>query len=417
MHPPAVPAVPAVPVAAVPGCRTRSARRRGFGLTLALGLALAGCRTAPAPAPVPSTVFRAEKLSAIDAAIGQAIASNRCPGGVFWLERRGVVYAKAYGRRAVEPSQEPARLDTIYDAASLTKVLATAPAVALLIEQGRIDPDKPLAHYLPAFGTRGKEAITVRQVLTHTSGLRPGLGGGSWSGSDKALELACAETPTHPPDTKFVYSDINFILLGKLVETVAGQPLDAFCEARLYGPLKMRDTGYRPLTRGMALDRIAPTECRGGEGCFRGEVHDPTARRMGGVAGHAGLFTTASDVARFCRMMDAGGILDGVRVMRPETVARMVSVQTPPSLPKRGLGWDIDSPYAGPRGSLFPVGSFGHSGWTGTSLWQDPQSRTWVIFLSNRNHPSEEGNILALRRQLGTLAAESLVGVEFGGLR
>jgi CubicO group peptidase (beta-lactamase class C family) len=377
-----------------------------------------GCR-APQPSPPPalSSVFRSEKLALIDGAISQSIASNRCPGGVFWLERNGVVYAKAYGHRAVEPSRETTSPDTIYDAASLTKVLATAPAVALLIELGRIDPEKPLAQYLPAFAAHGKEAITVRQVLTHTSGLRPGLGGGSWSGSDRALELACDETPTHPPDTRFVYSDINFILMGKLVEVVSGQTLDAFCEARLYRPLKMRDTGYRPLQRGAVVDRIAPTERRADGSCFRGEVHDPTARKMGGVAGHAGLFTTASDVARFCRMMDAGGTLEGVRVFRPETVDRMISVQTPAHLPKRGLGWDIDSPYAGPRGSIFPVGSFGHSGWTGTSLWQDPGTHTWVIFLSNRNHPTEEGNVLALRRQLGTLAAESLVGVEFGGLR
>lgn len=412
MNPPATPSRPAAPG---PWAWARRS-------VLVLGLLALGCQgpqaiVRPTP-PASASVFRPEKLSAIDAAILQAVASNRCPGGVFWLERHGAVYSRAYGRRSVEPAPESATVDTIYDAASLTKVLATAPAVALLIERGQVDPDQPLARYLPAFGTRGKEVITVRQVLTHTSGLRPGLGGGSWSGSDKALELACDETPTHPPDTKFVYSDINFILLGKLVEKVSGQSLDAFCDQRLYRPLKMRDTGYRPLTRGLPQARIAPTECRGGgDGCFRGEVHDPTARRMGGVAGHAGLFTTASDVARFCRMMDAGGVLDGVRVMRPETVARMIAVQTPAHLPKRGLGWDIDSPYAGPRGSLFPVGSFGHSGWTGTSLWQDPQSRSWVIFLSNRNHPSEEGNILALRRQLGTLAAESLVGVEFGALR
>ena len=376
-----------------------------------------GCRAPQSSPPALSSVFRSEKLASIDGAILQSIASNRCPGGVFWLERNGVVYSKAYGHRSVDPSPELASLGTIYDAASLTKVLATAPAVALLIEKGLVDPEKPLAQYLPAFATHGKEAITVRQVLTHTSGLRPGLGGGSWSGSDKALELACDEKPTHSPDTRFVYSDINFILLGKLVEKVSGQTLDAFCEAHLYRPLKMRDTAYRPLLHGLAVDRIAPTERRADGSCFRGEVHVPTARKMGGVAGHAGLFTTASDVARFCRMMDAGGLLEGVRVMRPETVARMISAQTPPNLPKRGLGWDIDSPYAGPRGSLFPVGSFGHSGWTGTSLWQDPGSHTWVIFLSNRNHPTEEGNILALRRQLGTLAAESLVGVEFGMLR
>jgi CubicO group peptidase (beta-lactamase class C family) len=219
-----------------------------------------GCRTPQSPPPALSSVFRSEKLASIDGAISQSIASNRCPGGVFWLERNGVVYTKAYGHRAIEPSLETTSPDTIYDAASLTKVLATAPAVALLIEKGLVDPEKPLAQYLPAFAAHGKEAITVRQVLTHASGLRPGLGGGSWSGSDKALELACDEKPTHPPDTRFVYSDINFILLGKLVEKVSGQTLEAFCEAHLYRPLKMRDTAYRPLLHGVPVDRIAPTQ-------------------------------------------------------------------------------------------------------------------------------------------------------------
>jgi len=233
------------------------------GAVVVLAIGLLGCRGPQSPTrPVPpalSSVFRVEKLAAIDGVILEAISSNRCPGGVFWLERNQVVYSKAFGHRSVEPAPESATVDTIYDAASLTKVLATAPAVALLIEQGLVDPEKPLAHYLPAFAAHGKEAITVRQVLTHASGLRPGLGGGSWSGSDTALALACDEKPKNQTETKFVYSDINFILLGKLVEKVSGQPLDAFCEARLYRPLKMRDTGYRPMQRGMPIDRISPT--------------------------------------------------------------------------------------------------------------------------------------------------------------
>jgi CubicO group peptidase (beta-lactamase class C family) len=379
----------------------------------------AGCHSIskPASSPLPvSQVFRKEKLEAIDLAINGAIASNRCPGGVFWLERNGTVYSQFYGRRAVEPTVEAMTTDTVFDAASLTKVLATTPAVLKLIELGHIDLNAPYARYIPEFAANGKEAITVRQILTHTSGLRPGLGGGGWRGSDKALELACAEVPMQAPDTKFVYSDINFILLGKLVERISGQTLDGFCAARFYGPLRMRDTTYLPLGR-IPLARMAPTERQADGECLRGVVHDPTARRMGGVAGHAGLFTSASDIARFCRMMLNGGELDGVRVFNRETVALMTSVQSPSGLPKRGLGWDIDSPYAGPRGNVYPVGGYGHSGWTGTSFWVDPGSRSFVIFLSNRNHPTEEGNVIALRRTLGTLSAESLIGVEFGALR
>lgn len=378
-----------------------------------------GCESTSKPAPAPkdvSLVFRAEKLAAIDRAINDAIASNRCPGGVFWLERNGTAYSQFYGRRAVEPSVEAMTTDTVFDAASLTKVLATTPAILKLIELGRIELDAPYARYIPEFAANGKEAITIRQILTHTSGLRPGLGAGTWRGSDKALQLACAETPTQPPDTKFVYSDINFILLGKLVERVSGQSLNEFCAAAFYRPLRMRDTTYLPLGR-IPLARIAPTERQSDGICLRGIVHDPTARRMGGVAGHAGVFTSAGDIARFCRMMLNGGELDGVRVFKPETVALMTSVQSPPGLPKRGLGWDIDSPYAGPRGNVFPVGGYGHSGWTGTSFWVDPGSHTFVIFLSNRNHPTEDGNVIALRRVLGTLAAESLIGVDFGAAR
>ena len=189
-------------------------------------------------------------------------------------------------------------------------------------------------------------------------------------------------------------------------------PLDKFCKKEIFSPLAMKDTGFRDL-KGLETDRIAPTTLNPDGTALRGIVHDPTARRMGGVAGHAGLFTTAEDVGRFARMMLGGGELDGVRIFKPMTVTSMTRVQTPPGLPKRGFGWDIDSPYAGPRGTLFPIGSYGHTGWTGTRLWIDPFSKTSVIFLSNRNHPDEHGNVIALQRELGTLAARALTGVDF----
>jgi uncharacterized protein YbbC (DUF1343 family) len=252
--------------------------------------------------------------------------------------------------------------------------------------------------------------------LTHTSGLRPGIPlRPAWEGYEAGIDRALAEAPTVPPDRRFRYSDVNFLLLGEVVRQVTGMALDAFCATNLYAPLAMTNTGFRPPATATA--RTAPTTQENGT-FLRGVVHDPTARKMGGVAGHAGLFTTTAEVAQFARMMLGEGRLGAVRIFRPETVRLMTTVQTPPSLAeaRRGLGWDIDSPYAGPRGEHFPVGSYGHSGWTGTSLWLDPFSRTFVILMSNRNHPTEDGNVLALRRQVGTLAAEAVEGFNLAGV-
>lgn len=385
----------------------------------------AGCHltTRRAGTIPPDTEFRAQKLAELDAAIFAAIASNKTPGAVLWLERHGAAYHRAYGNRAVEPEREPMTEDTIFDAASLTKVIATTPAILQLIEQGRVDVDAPVARYLPDFAAAGKAAVTVRQLLTHCSGLPPGLSrADSWSGYDEAIRRACDEKLIESTGTKFRYSDVNFIVLGEIVRRVSGQPLDRYCDDHIFGPLGLHDTGFRRIenearrTQHAGTDqRIAPTERVGGK-VLRGVVHDPTAQRMGGVAGHAGLFTTANDMARFSRMMLGGGELDGRRILRAETVKLMTNVQSPPGLPRRGLGWDIDSPYAGPRGAHFPIGSYGHTGWTGGSLWIDPFSETFVIFLSNRNHPTEEGNVIALRRQLGTLAAEAVRGFDFANV-
>lgn len=385
--------------------------RKSRAWVIAASLAVAAVVGAAEP-------FRSEALAAMDQAVGAAIAAHKLPGGVLWLEHDGVAHHRAYGQRALVPEPEPMTEDTLFDAASLTKVLATTMALMKLAEQGRLGLDEPVARYLPEFAGDGRESIRVRHLLTHTSGLRPGLPlADPWEGWGEAIRRACRERLTQPPGEKFVYSDINFIVLGEIVRRAGGRPLDEFARDEIFQPAGMMDTGYRPLDRGVPVWRIAPTERQADGSVLRGVVHDPTARRMGGVAGHAGVFTTAADVARFCRMILGGGEIDGRRVLAAATVAEMTRVATPAAIPARGLGWDIDSPYAGPRGSHFPVGSFGHTGWTGTSMWIDPGSRTFVILLSNRNHPTEEGGVKDLRRTLGTLAAEALPGFVSGSGR
>jgi len=378
--------------------RQRTPCSRGIVLgLLALCLAL----------PLHAESFLTNKLADMDAAITQVIADKKCPGGVLWLERNGQTYHKAYGERAVEPEHEPMTEDTIFDAASLTKVVACAPSIMLLLERGQVELDAPVQTYIAEFTGDGREAVTLRHLLTHTSGLPPGISTkGDWHGQKAAIEKACAAELKTKPGEAFRYSDINYILLGEVVQRVSGTPLEIFVQREVHGPLQMTDTGYLPPAE--KRSRIAPTERVNGE-VLRGVVHDPTARKMGGVAGHAGLFLTAADLSRYARMLLNQGELDGVRVMKPETVRLMTTVQSPASVDvKRGLGWDIRSSYSGPRGEVFPNGSFGHTGWTGTSIWIDPTSDTFVIFLSNRNHPTEDGTVLALRKELGTLAAEAV---------
>ena len=348
----------------------------------------------------------------MDAAIARAVADGSCPGAVLWLERNGSAYHKAYGRRALVPAEEPMNEETIFDIASLTKVIACTPAVMLLVERGEIRLDERVQSYVPEFKGDGKEAVTIRQLMTHTSGLRPDINTSTpWSGYETAIRMACAEKLVTPPGAAFRYSDINFFLLGEVVQRVSGMKLNEFVAREIYQPLKMADTGYLPPESD--LPRIAPTERRNGK-ILRGEVHDPTSRYMGGVAGHAGLFTTAADLARYSRMMLNLGELEGVRLFQPETVKLMTSVQTPDNIfARRGLGWDVDSGYSRPRGRIFPLGSYGHTGFTGTALWIDPFSKTFWIFLSNRVHPDGQGSVLALESVLANLAAEAVIGFNF----
>ena len=356
--------------------------------------------------------FATEVLARMDAAVESSIRRKHTPGGVLWLEHEGEVYKKAYGKRSTVPQREAMTLDTIFDAASLTKVVATTPCILKLVEDGRISLEDKVTRYLPEFtGDPNKPEITIRHLLTHTSGLLPGIRRGvDWQGYAAGIALATSEPSSGHAGCDYAYSDINFILLGEIVQRLTSQPLSRYAQSTIFGPLQMTETGYSPASS--KISRTAPTTRMEDGHVLRGAVHDPTARAMGGEAGHAGLFTTAHDLARYCRMILNGGQLEGVRVLEAATVKLMHTVQSPsPITARRGLSFDIDSPYAGPRGTLFPLGSFGHTGWTGTSLWIDPFSRTTLLFLSNRNHPSG-GNVLKLRHRLGTLAAEA-TGYEF----
>src|SRR2546423_394677 len=367
------------------------------------GLTLPGVLAAP---------FDRRKLAEIDAEIAQAIAETNLPGAVLWIEHKTNAFHKAYGNRATSPKTEPMTEGTLFDLASLTKVIATTPAIMLLMERGQVKLDEPVCTYIPEFRANGKEGITIRHLMTHVSGLAAGLPSSPpWSGYQKGIELACAEKPINPPGTFFRYSDINFITLGEVVRRVSGMNLDAFVAKEIYRPLKMSSTGFLP--QKSKISRIAPTE-KDGTNFLRGVVHDPTARRMGGVAGHAGLFSTAADLARFARMMLNQGELEGVRILKRTAVKLMTSVQSPQDVEAwRGLGWDIDSGYSRPRGELFPLGSYGHTGFTGTAIWIDPFSQSFWIFLSNRVHPDGRGNILPLEKTVATLAAEAITDFDF----
>ncbi len=314
-----------------------------------------------------------------------------------------MVYRKAFGNRSLEPTRSAMNAETIFDIASLTKVVATTTAVMQLVEQGGVRINDPVVKYIPEFGQNDKGDITVRDLLTHHSGLPPDLDvSHPWAGRDVGYRMAFAATTISPPGTRFVYSDINFIVLGALVERVSGLSLDAYCAQNIFSPLKMAHTRFLP---GSAwLPQIAPTEYDERGQMLRGFVHDPTARRMGGVAGHAGVFSTADDLATF-----AQALLDGSAVLSPLAIQKMTSPQQPPTSPAvRGFGWDIDSPYSSNRGELLPVGSFGHTGFTGTSLWIDPTTRTYIILLTNSVHPRGKGSVISLRVKVATAAAAAI---------
>ncbi len=395
-------------------------------ISLAMGMVLYGCAAASAVDEAPAAPVRTDpkglgfdeqRFRYIDEAVAADLAAKKLPGCVVLIGRFGsTAFLKAYGDRAVEPAREPMTTDTLFDLASITKPVATASSVMLLVERGKLRLQDRVAAHIPEFGQNGKSDITVLQLLTHQSGLIPDNPVEDYNdGRDKAFERIFALKPLEAPGAKFMYSDVGFIVLGELVQRVSGQNLADFTRENLYAPLGLKRTGYLPATE--LQQTAAPTEQRDGK-WLRGVVHDPRAYHLGGVAGHAGLFSTAEELAKIASMFlhrgqnnyqVLGQAPTSVRVLHWATVAKMIAPVTLPGGNVRGLGWDILSSYSGNRGDLLSPAAYGHGGFTGTSLWIDPQTHLIVIFLSNRVHPDGKGNVNHLAGRIGAIAAGALV--------
>jgi len=383
--------------------------RRIISLTSVIVL-LASSLAAAAPAPkkrkagAPVPIKETGNFSQVDQLVQEQIGDQVITGAVLLVGHGGkIVHQKAFGLRATSPRPEPMTVDTIFDLASLTKVVATTPSIMRLVQYGQIRLDEPVAHYIPDFGMNGKDTITVRQLLTHYSGLRPDIDmNPPWEGRDAGLRLAHEEKPQAPQGTIFIYSDTNFMVLGELVQRLSGLSLDQYSSVHIFEPLGMKHTRFLPPPAWKS--KIAETYAPDRRQILRGVVHDPRAERMGGVAGHAGVFSTAGDLALYAQaLISRKGILDA------DIIGKMTTPQQPPNATEvRGLGWDIDSSFSSNRGALLPVGSFGHTGFTGTSMWVDPYTDTYVILLTNSVMPRQGAPLISLRSRVATAVAALL---------
>ncbi|MEW6723309.1 MAG: serine hydrolase domain-containing protein [Bacillota bacterium] len=354
--------------------------------------------------------FCPKRLERVTTLLQSGVDQGVFPGAVALVCRRaGIAYYRAVGLAARQPQPRPARTDTIYDLASLTKVVATTPAILTLVERGALRLDDPVSVYLPEFEGDGREGVTVRHLLAHSSGLPAWIDLTRAAASpDQRLAAVLAQPLENPPGTKVVYSDLGFILLGLLVSRLSGDPLDRFCQENIFRPLGMTETGYLP---GPELKlRIAATEYRPERGIYQwAEVHDENTLALGGVAGQAGLFAPAADLARYARCLLNGGQLDGFRLLAPATLAAMRRNQTPGLNWPRGLGWDLISPTFSSGGDLLSPEAYGHTGFTGTSLWIDPQLDLGIILLTNRVHLGRENTgIISFRPRLANAVAAAL---------
>ncbi|CAN7783056.1 DUF1343 domain-containing protein [Caballeronia sp. LjRoot34] len=342
----------------------------------------------------------------LDLIVAAQIEAGRSPGAVVVTgDAHGISYEKAFGLRVAGQHPEPMTVDTVFDLASLTKAIATTTAILQLVEDGQLQLDAPAARYWPAFAANGKQHVTVRELLAHTSGLRPGLPVLPAAATPASvLRDVAAERLHAEPDTRVIYSDLNFVVLGQLVQRITHRSLDHYCRTHVFDPLGMADTGYLPDSE-HALRSAATTADR--EGMRRGRVHDPLASAMGGVSGNAGVFSTAHDLARFAQMILNNGRAGEVQILKTSSVTALATPASPPSiLPLRGLGWELSAPLASNRDRLPPVGSIGHTGYTGTGIWIDFVSQKWVIILTNRVYPDDKGDARPLREQvLGLLAS------------
>ena len=383
-------------------CFGRSAWAAIFAVCVAANAAAAD------DAAASSARLDAASLQPISRIVHAEIAARRIPGAVVEIgQGERVVYRGAFGWREFEPRRVPMTVDTIFDLASLTKPVATSVAIMQLVEQGKLDLDSPAARYWPRFAHAGKDRITVRDLLTHYSGLRADLDlSREWRGHDSAMRMIEEESPRYPAGTHYLYSDVNFEVLGEIVARVSGKSLDEYCAVRIFAPLGMRDTCFLPAPS--VRDRIAPTGFDSGR-LRVGTVHDPTAARMGGIAGDAGLFSTADDLAKFAQMMLSGGRARGGAVLTASSIDQMTLPESPSGAqPIRGLGWDLGAPLCSNRERLAPVGSWGHTGYTGTMLWIDPVSNAWVVVLTNRTYLNHAGDAAPLRKAILALVADRL---------
>jgi len=347
-----------------------------------------------------------QRLARIDQVVAEGLAKRQMPGCVVAVGHRGkIVWLKAYGHKQVKPVPVPMTVDTVFDMASITKPVATATSIMALVEQGQLRIAERVSAYVPEFAAEGKKDITLFQLLTHQGGLIPDNSLKDYQdGPQRSMERIYDLKLVAKPGEKFIYTDVGFIMLADLVHKITGKNVHEFSQQQIFRPLGMTDTGYKP---GPAQrKRAAPTETRNGE-WMQGEVHDPRAYLLGGIAGHAGLFSTAEDLAVYAQMMLGGGQYAGTRILSSRTVDVMTAPQTVSS-GKRGLGWDKRTGYSSNRGELFTDRAFGHGGFTGTSLWMDPGLDLFVIFLSNRLHPDGTGKINRLAGRIGTVAAAAI---------
>ena len=380
-----------------------------FVLSVAFVLAFENTLVAALPHASPEEAgMDARQLERIDELVAEGIAQKKMPGCVVCIARQGkVVLLKAYGNKQLKPTELPMTTDTVFDMASITKPAATATSIMLLVERGKLRLGDKVSSLIPEFAVNEKDGITIHDLLTHQSGLLPDNALSDYNdGPEESLRRICELTLQAPTGAKFIYSDVNYILLGEIIRRISGQSVHEFSRDNIYHPLGMKETGYLPGKELRA--RAAPTEQRDGQ-WIQGEVHDPRAHKLGGIAGHAGLFSTAEDMAVYAQMMIAGGEHQGTRVLSPRTVATMTrAYKVPGGL--RGLGWDKRTGFSSNRGELMTDSAFGHGGFTGTVLWIDPQLELTVIFLSNRVHPDGKGLVNPLAGRIGAVAAGAIRG-------
>ncbi|MDF2697073.1 MAG: hypothetical protein K0S65_5456, partial [Labilithrix sp.] len=340
----------------------------------------------------------------IDAVVQSAIEGAKMPGCVVVVGRHDdVLFERAYGSRALMPERTPMTLETVFDLASLTKPIATATSLMILADRGKIDLGARASSYVPELAKL--PPFTVRQLLLHTSGLPAVTPMAGWT-TDRAelIRHIAGLTLKSQPGERFLYSDVGFVVLQEIVQRVSGKALSSFAAEEIFAPLGMKETGFLPPPELRA--RAAPTEVRDG-GMILGEVHDPRAFALGGVAGHAGVFSTARDMSRFARAMLEHGALEDHRLFGEKIFQRFVTRQDTPK-GGRALGWDVDSTFASHRSTLFSHRAFGHGGYTGTAMWIDPERDLFVIFLSNRVHPDGKGAVNPLVAEIGGLAATAV---------